>query len=320
MPLDALEIDPDEYAHKSSDIAARIAALKENNERMQQCILDVVSLMGAITEYLHDYLYAWLDAKLQETAAVSVAIDSAIEELESSLEKGRTPSSPLAQTLLTAPLEQLQIFSYSVTPPDLATFCSSFVTTRLSPLLSTLPQLESGQLAGRLALSPPQRHEPPAAAQLLAFVDFVQVSVVDFASMEVSSQLHNLPFVWMKEGCRFVWIGKDLFCSGGDAYVGDIGLISLEKLALLRMDRDRGMGDHHQTSLKAAYLFHSKNEVWDVSRLPNMDTGRHSHGLWWLEIPRIVLALGGKSYTGCSNTHSRQMYSLNSHRYSTYRQ
>lgn len=80
--------------------------------------------------------------------------------------------------------------------------------------------------------------------------------------------------VLVDEFGRYVWLGADLFYSGGCTFYVD-------------------------TYPKVAYILQSRRN-WKVTELPSMNSDRGCYGLVWLASKNLIVAFGGIAHTGQS--------------------
>jgi serine/threonine protein kinase len=114
-----------------------------------------------------------------------------------------------------------------------------------------------------------EKKRPTEDLSGLASVWENRIKIIDFSRMRWVSSPLSSP-IDIGEQSRYVWVDTGLFCSGGT----------------------QSLGQQSERSKQDAYLLKPGRE-WAVTRLADMITSRHSHGLWWYQAQRKVMVFGG---------------------------
>jgi len=128
MPIAALRQSPKDYRHKYEALKQGREALLKSLESLEQLTMEFDDLMQNCIRYMTEYRTWWLQTIQTEKAALAEAVETAIQETTACLDEGTEPENPIAQALWTLPAEDLQVVSYAISPPDLQTFCQTWVT------------------------------------------------------------------------------------------------------------------------------------------------------------------------------------------------
>ena len=293
LPLIALDYGPDEYINKYNTVALGTAELRRSVDLMDQYCVEVSASVEAAIEMLTEFRDSLVSKAQSDKEQASAAVEAAVEEAETCLARGSLPTSKLAQALWTVPPEELRVFSYSLTPPDLTASCKAWASSKNNfhhicnrfkvPSLSAPEEVktlivETKPVEERLL--PPSRVQPPPRS--LAIVEKAQVKLFNFQrkGWDPASLKSNVDLDY---GSRYAWVEMGLFCSGGN-----------------RKDH-AGWGGRPE-----AYLLTSGSE-WEVTRLADMITARGCHGVWWHAGSRSVMVFGGNRSSGaCKSPHSPQ--------------
>ena len=126
MPIVALSQNPEEYQRKYQALTKAAAELRLNVDRMEQCSREFTNLLQNCINYLTEYRTWWAQRLHAEKEELAVAIETAIQEATNCVDQGVEPVSALAQAVLTLTTEELRVFSYTVSPPDLSGLCQSW--------------------------------------------------------------------------------------------------------------------------------------------------------------------------------------------------
>ena len=216
LPTGALRGHPDEYKRKYSALTIAKSELRKNVERMDDCCEALTASVEKAIEYLKKSRRMWVQWMKDEKGRMLTEVETAIQEAEFCLGQGTTPSHPLAQALLSLPLDGLRVVEYLVTPPDLETACKDWVTYRNS--LQTLYDHFPAQAPVAAASFPeaPMFHRDQQPTQQLAYVK--PRCVKFFNQTRKDWELCNLAVqIAVDFGSRYVWAGAQLFVSGGRA-------------------------------------------------------------------------------------------------------
>lgn len=100
----------------------------------------------------------------------------------------------------------------------------------------------------------------------LAHINHNCLHIINFATLTLTSC--PLSITDCSSGNQYMWVGEDLFCSGGRHYKGS-------------------------DEAKAAYLLR-REEQWAVIKLPPMIDARGYHGLWYYQAQDSIYVFGGK--------------------------
>lgn len=216
LPTGALRGHPDEYKRKYSALTAAKSELRKNVERMDECCEALSSSVDKAIEYLKNSRKMWVQWMKEEKGRMLAEVEAAIQEAELCLGRGTTPSHPLAQALLSLPLENLRVVEYSITSPNLETACADWVTYRnsLQTLYDHFPAQSPAPEVGLPKDS--MVHQEPQPTQQLAYV---KPRLVKFFNLTRQDwELCNLAVqIAVDFGSRYVWAGAQLFVSGGMA-------------------------------------------------------------------------------------------------------
>ena len=126
MPVAALRQDPQEYMRKNQALTKAVAQLQKNLERVEQYCVEFADLMQNCINYLTEYRTWGLQQLQTEKEELALAVETAIQEATNCMDQGVEPVSALGRAMLTLPTEELQVFSYTVSTPDLPTLCQSW--------------------------------------------------------------------------------------------------------------------------------------------------------------------------------------------------
>lgn len=128
MPIGALNLGPDGYKRKNEAISKATEELRKNVTQAEQCSKECADLLQECINYLTEYR-SWLVQELQrDTEEMRATVEKAIQEITFCLEQGVEPAYPLAVAAWTLSAEELQVFRYTVAPPDLQTLCGTWVS------------------------------------------------------------------------------------------------------------------------------------------------------------------------------------------------
>ena len=146
IPIVALNQDPQVYIHKYEALSKGTTALRRNIEEMENCCREFDELTNKCIAYLAEYRNWWLQRMQAEKEALAAAIEAAVQATANCLDQESEPVSGLAMALWTLSPEELQVFSYFITLPDLQNLCQTMVTYQnhlqsLSDRFSVIPQV-----------------------------------------------------------------------------------------------------------------------------------------------------------------------------------
>lgn len=177
------------------------SALRRSLDRMEECGQEVARSVDSAIEYLQWYKQWWVDLLATEREKVAVIVEKAIEEAEHCLGREAIPMNPLAKALCSLSSEDLQIFQYSVTPPDVLTLCQTWASYSLT-LQALIDQFTALPAA------------PPSFSHSLATVKPHQIRLFRPSTLTWLSFPLSVP-ISVDSGSRYLWVDRGLFCSGG---------------------------------------------------------------------------------------------------------
>jgi len=125
LPIAALS-NPKEYKRRNEALVKTTAELRSIVERMDQCASEFTEMMQNCINYLTEYRTQWLQQLQTDKEELVSVVETAIQEATMSLDQGVEPVSALGRAIWTLSAEELQGFSYTVSPPDLPTLCKSW--------------------------------------------------------------------------------------------------------------------------------------------------------------------------------------------------
>ena len=79
-------------------------------------------------QLLVEYRTWWLQHLQTDKEELALAIETAIQEATNCLDQGTEPGSALGRAMWTLPIEKLQVFTYTVSTPDMPTLCSNWAS------------------------------------------------------------------------------------------------------------------------------------------------------------------------------------------------
>ena len=126
MPIAALLQDPQEYKRKIETLTKATAELRKNVERVEKCCSEFSDMMQNCINYLTEYRNWWLQQLQIEKEGLLISIETAIEEATNCLDRGFEPVSVLGMAVWKLVPEELQMFSYEVSTPDMPSLCESW--------------------------------------------------------------------------------------------------------------------------------------------------------------------------------------------------
>lgn len=182
-------------------------ALMRSVALMEECGQEVANSVDKAIECLQQYKEWWVDLLRTEREKVAVFIEAATEEAEYCLVRSAYPINPLAKALCSLSSEELLIFKYSVTPPDMPTLCQAWASYSLT--LQTLIDQFSDPL-------PPTFNPQPnlSLSHALATIKPDQIRLFSQTSLTWQSFPLSLS-ISVDSGSRYLWVDSGLFCSGG---------------------------------------------------------------------------------------------------------
>ena len=127
-PIAVLSQNAEEYKRKNEALTKVAAEFRRNIERMEQCSSEFADMVQTCINYLAEYRTWWLQQLRTDKEVLALAVETAIEETTTCLDQGVEPVSALGRAIWTLPTEELQVFSYTVSTPDLPTLCQSWAS------------------------------------------------------------------------------------------------------------------------------------------------------------------------------------------------
>jgi len=140
LPIAALSQNFEKY----EALAKAAAELRSNLDKTEQCSTEFGDMVQNCIDYLVRYRTSWLQQLQTAKEELALAIETAIQGATDCLDQGVEPG----RALWTLATEELQVFKYTVSTPDLSTLCPNWASyeNHLKKLLteggSTPAQLE----------------------------------------------------------------------------------------------------------------------------------------------------------------------------------
>ena len=238
MPIVALEIGAVEYMRRFEQINKAKAELRENLVRMDQCREEFGNSIDAGIAYFgqyKDWVLQWMQSEKESAKA---AFDAAINEADTCLARGSSPIEPMAKAIWTLPPEQLRLFTYTITPPDLHSLSQTWVTceNNIKTISERLNQIPTPAPAEEAKTSPspipkktkevptqptkkeaavPAKHPRESAlSEHLLYVERNQVKIFNYSRK--NWDIYPLVSTAATDrGTQYVWANEDLVCCGG---------------------------------------------------------------------------------------------------------
>lgn len=247
IPIAALSRrNPEEYKHKNKSLMRAAVELRKNIEQLEKCCREFDDLIQNCISYLTNYRAWWRQELQAEKEILQAAIDIAIEETTNCLDKGLEPVSSLALAMWELPPDELQMFSYEISAPDLETLCKSWASyqNNLEGLCENFPEK---QVKNKLVQS--------SDAQRDAFAAILgnKVEIYDLRTQQSTHHTLSVDFGW---GGSYVALdGHTLLCMGvPSTSVYELDLSSLKLTTLPPLWIPRGEGGAAKT-LQFVYIF-----------------------------------------------------------------
>lgn len=292
-----------EYLRKSEAVEIRVAEIRKNLEHIDQCCDNFNVLIESCITYLTDYRSWWLELLHTEKEQLLNAIETALQEAYNCLDQGTNPVGALAQALWTLPPEELHVFSYSITPPDLQSVCQTLASYQ-NNLLTLCERIKKP--------TEEARHRPAEnSANLFAVVVAKTVIRYDWVTKQLYKGTLSVDFGW---GGSFVMVDRHtLVCMGGDSPTTAVYGLHLPSLQLTSMPSHRtprctaavatathyvyvfGGRDNTDNDLKSCEKYDLQSKQWMAMR--DMREKRccfstcSSRGLIYLPCPRLTLSI-----------------------------
>jgi len=237
IPIAALTHNVQDYMRKSEALEKRATGLRSNLIRMEQFSREFDSMIQKCIDSLTDYRSSWQNKLHTEKEELSVSIETAVEETLGCLEQGTEPANALAQALWTLPAEELQVFHYSITAPDLGPFyltCASHQNN----LLTLCERFKSPEEVKHLVAD--CSFPSSETAELFAAVCDNRVELYDTQSQQCTQ--HKLAANFGTGG-SYIQVARDtLICLGGlplssEVYELDLPSLQLTSIASLLTPR-----------------------------------------------------------------------------------
>ena len=244
MPIGALNLGPEGYKLKSEAISKATAELRKNVTQAEQCSKECADFLQECINYLAEYR-SWLLQKLQrDTEEMRSAVEQAIQEVNFCLEQGVEPAYPLAVAAWTLSCEELHVFRYTVTHPDLPSLCGTWVSYQndLKTLCEGFPARPSQRREE--VKEPFVKPVPPIAAASDDIFAAVFENTVELYQLNTQqSTQKDLPVNFGHE-CSYIAIDKHtLLCIGAfpdykSVYQLEVPSLQLTFLPSLRSPRE----------------------------------------------------------------------------------
>ena len=223
-----------EYLRKSEAVEMRVAEIRKNLEQIDQCCEHFNVLIENCITYLTDYRSWLLELLHTEREQLLNAIETALQEAYNCLDQGTEPVGALAQALWALPPEELQVFSYSITPPDLQSLCQTLASYQ-NNLLSLCERLKKPPTPKEARQS--LTEDRSSSANLFAVVVAKTVIRYDWTTKQLSKDNLSVDFGW---GGSFVMVDlQTLLCMGGDSPTTAVYGLHLPSLQLTALPPHR---------------------------------------------------------------------------------
>ena len=273
-----------------------MAELRSNVDRMEQCFTEFGDMMQTCVDFMVDYRIWWLQKLQTDKEELALAIETAIQEVTHS-GPGVEPGSALGRAMWTFPTEELQVFKYTVSVPDLPTLCQNWASYDRD--LKKLCQLAE-ESARPISVAPVQSEEakmPPLANRVEALQPTVQpqlalvtdscIKFFDFQKGVWKQQLPhhiqangNSRWVLLEDGSVFVCGGGLLSGVWSTAYV--VGVCA-EEVQSMQVGRSAHgvlaynnqvyvFGGFNLNSCEISEKYHLQLHTWTL--LPSMQEAR----------------------------------------------
>jgi len=128
LPVAALSQNPEEYKRKYETLTKAAAELRSNIDKMEQCSICFGDMMQKCINYLIEYRTGWLQQLHTDKEELTLAVETAIREATHCLDQGVEPGSALGRAMCTLSTEELHVFKYTVSTPDLSTLCVNWAS------------------------------------------------------------------------------------------------------------------------------------------------------------------------------------------------
>lgn len=125
VPIAALGQTDEEYKRKSDALKRAAEELRKNVARIEQCSSELEAVVQSCINFLNEYRKWWVQQLQTEKEQLSAAVEAAIREANLCFDQSVEPVSSLAQALWKLAPENLQVFGYIVSTPDIQTLCES---------------------------------------------------------------------------------------------------------------------------------------------------------------------------------------------------
>ena len=269
----------------------KVEEFRGNLEVFRVCGEDITVAIDSVIEYLQRYKEMILGVIENERETVHTALETAIRMAQEHVFRGIPVTNPLSQAFLSLPSEELAVFRYSITTPDIVGLCTNWITyeNRLNSLYHQFEYvLNPPNVSDRAVLDRENRVNiqeirpgPSVERYRLAVVESRCIKLMNVGDLRWEKRpLQGKMGVY--DASRYVWVSGGLFCSGGYGVDG-------------KCRRD-------------AYILREKF-AWEVVKIADMLCARFAHGLWWDSSRKCVLALGGTAHTGTSTLYAADLQS-----------
>ena len=231
-PIAALSQNPKEYKRRNEALMKATAELRSSVDRMEQCSKEFTDLMQCCIDYLIKYRTWWLQRLQTSKEELTVAVEAAVQEATNCLDQGVEPGSALARAMWSLSAEELQVFKYTVNPPDLPTLCQRWVSYENNLTRLCMPAEQGVRRMQQVSVAPAQPEEAKVpqlanrveaiqpAAQSLAQLVHVSKSFLRFFDFQRGAWKQPLPLnLHIQTDHSSIWVilegGSVFICGGG---------------------------------------------------------------------------------------------------------
>ena len=226
--LSVAAINPEEYKRRYEALIRTTAELRSNVDRMEQCSREFGDMMQKCINYLVEYRTWWLQQLQTEKEELVLAIETAIREVTDCLDQGVEPG----RAVWTFPNEELQVFKYTMSTPDLPELCKNWASyendlKRLCLLVGPMQPVSVAPVQSEEAKVPLMANKveaiQPAAQSLFQLVHVTSsyIRVFDFQRETWKQPLPLNSHIQADSGSSWVILeGGSVFICGGGAVSG----------------------------------------------------------------------------------------------------
>ena len=298
IPIAALSQSPEEYMRKNDTLTKAAAELRRNVDRMEQCSRDFADMMQKCINYLIEYRSWGLQKLHTEKEELALAVETAIQKATHYLDQGVEPG---GRAMWTVPIEELQVFEYTVSTPDLPVLCQSWARYQLKNLgLLTEERPRPRQQAYVSPVQPEVAKVPPLANTAKVFQSVLQaksqlvrvtnsyIQCFDFQTGAWKQQLPLNPHIHADWNSSWVMLedGSVFICGGGSrgalntAYIVGAGCEEQGNMCMARFahgvlaysNNVYVFGGANGDRLKSCEKYHLQEQRWTL--LPSMQQPR----------------------------------------------